>query len=178
MHQNLVFRLAARRLFILFIISIAIVWGVSEVAFLLQKEAYDRPPKVIELVIPGGTADRIAAGQPVPAIPEEMVFVVGDTLVIHNADRIDHELGPLWVPTGTSASLNLDQASKMAYSCTFQTSRYLDLDVRQPTTWQTRVTAIALAAPATTMFIFVYSLVIRPIQPKNKPAGESVSLAK
>jgi hypothetical protein len=167
MSSRRILRLAARRLMILFVLSSAVVWAVSESAFLLQKETFDRPSKVIELVIPDGTAERIAAGQSVPSIPEEMVFVVGDTLVVHNNDRSDHQLGPLWVPAGTSASLNLDQASKLAYSCTFQASRYLGLDVRKPTNWRTRLVALLLAAPATTLFIFVYSLVLRPITPEH-----------
>jgi hypothetical protein len=178
MSNRQLFRLAARRLVILFVISVAVVWAVSESAFLLQKETFDRPSKVIELVIPEGTAERISAGQPVPSIPEEMVFVVGDTLVVHNKDLSDHQLGPLWVPAGTSASLNLNQASKLAYACTFQTSRYLGLDVRKPTNWQTRLTALLLAAPATTLFIFVYSLVLRPIKQKNNQPVPGVSAVK
>jgi hypothetical protein len=177
MSNQIIFRLAMRRLAILFLISVAVVWAVSESAFMLQKEEFDRPAKVIELVIPDGTAERISAGQLVPSIPEEMVFVVGDTLVVHNQDLSDHQLGPLWVPAGTSASLNLNQESKLAYTCTFKPSRYLGLDVRKPTNLQTRITAVLLAAPATALFVFVYSLVLRPIKPKFPPVS-SVSLVK
>lgn len=163
-------RLGARRLAILFLASLVLVFLGSEGAFILQKETYDRAPKVIELVIPPGTADRIAAGQAVPSIPAEMVFVIGDTLVVHNRDSADHVLGPVWVPAGTSASLAMEKASKVVYDCSFRTSRYFGLEVKEPTTWRTRLTALVLAAPATTVFLFVYSLVIYPLQPRKKPA--------
>ena len=168
--SKVIMRLGARRLVILFVISVALVFLGSEGAYIFQKEAYDRAPRVVELVIPAGTAEQISAGKSVPSIPAEMVFVIGDTLVVHNEDSADHTLGPVWVPAGTSASLAMEKASKFAYDCSFQSSKYLGLEVKQPTTWQTRLTALALAAPATTVFIFVYSLVIWPLQPRKKPA--------
>ena len=97
----------------------------------------DRAPQRIELVIPAGTADQIASGQAVPSIPTDMVFVVGDTLVVKNEDTASHQLGPIWVPPGTSASLNLDTANRYSYACSFQPSRYLGLDVRSRVTCST-----------------------------------------
>jgi hypothetical protein len=174
MDTKLVIRRGARRLAILFAISLVLVFTGSEVAYIFQKEAYDRAPQVVELIIPAGTADLIANGKAVPtSIPEEMIFVVGDTLVVHNEDSADHVLGPVWVPAGTSASLVMEKASRFAYECSFQSSNYLGLDVRQPTTWGTRLTALALAAPATTVFLFVYSLVIFPIRARYE-AGDTL----
>jgi hypothetical protein len=175
MDSRVVMRLGARRLVILFVVSLVLVFLGSEGAFIFQKEAYDRAPRVIELVIPAGTAEQIAAGKSVPSIPAEMVFVIGDTLVVHNQDSADHVLGPVWVPAGTSASLAMEKASKFAYDCSFQSSRYFGLEVKQPTTWRTRLTALALAAPATTVFLFVYSLVIFPIQPGKRQAGTGLN---
>lgn len=158
-----ILRLGAKRLLILFAISLAAVWGVSEVAFAIQKEKYDRPPQQVELVIPAGTSERVQAGEPAPSIPEEMVFVLGDTLLVKNQDAIDHQLGPVWVPPGAQARLVLEEPGKFAYSCSFQPTRYLGLDVRKPTTWSTRLTALGLATPALAFFMFVYSLILRPI---------------
>jgi hypothetical protein len=161
-----ILRSGAKRLLVLFGISLAAVWLVSEVAFGLQKEKHDRPPQHVNLVIPAGTFERVEAGQPAPSIPEEMIFVLGDTLVVKNEDSVDHQLGPVWVPAGSQASLVLEQPGKYAYSCSFQPNRYLGLDVRKATTWVTRATALGLATPALAFFLFVYSLVLRPIQPK------------
>ncbi len=54
-----------------------------------------RPPQEIVLTIPSGTADQVARGEQPPSIPENMVFVVGDTLVVKNDDTVDHKLGPV-----------------------------------------------------------------------------------
>jgi hypothetical protein len=159
-----ILRLGAKRLFILSAISLAAVWAVSEVAFAIQREKSDRPPKQVELVIPTGTSERVEAGEPAPSIPEEMVFVLGDTLLVTNQDAVDHQLGPVWVPSGSQASLVLEEPGKFAYSCSFQPTRYLGLDVRKPTTWGTRLTALGLATPALAFFLFVYSLILRPIE--------------
>ncbi len=152
------------RIVIVLVLSILLVGAINEGAFLLLKENNDRAPQTVELVIPDGTAEQIAAGEAVPSIPEEMVFVRGDVLQVINQDRVDHQLGPIWVPAGSSGSLVLDQAEKFAYRCSFQTSRYLGLDVRVGTTFNSRIQALLLAAPPTAVFLFIYSLLIFPIR--------------
>jgi hypothetical protein len=156
------------RLIITFLISLALVWVGSEVAFYFLRENTDRVPQEIELVIPSGTAEMVAAGESVPSIPDEMTFVLGDTLIVNNEDSVDHQLGPLWIPPRSKASLVLDAADRYAYSCSFQTSRYLGLNVKQATTWQTRLVALGYTVPATTAFLFIYSLALWPINPKPK----------
>lgn len=156
-------RQGLKRLIIVFLISLILVWVGSEVSFYFLKESSDRAPETIELVIPAGTAELIAGDQPNPSIPEEMVFVLGDTLVVKNDDSVDHQLGPLWIPPQSKASLVLDTADRYAYSCSFQPSQYLGVNVKQPTTWETRLVALGFAVPATTAFIFIYSLVLWPI---------------
>jgi hypothetical protein len=108
------------RFIIIFILSMGVIWIFSEGTHWLLREDYDRNPQVVELVVPLGAAQRVAAGEPVPSIPDEMIFVVGDTLTVKNEDSVDHELGPLWVPAGSSASLVLDQPRKFMYTCSFQ----------------------------------------------------------
>ncbi len=163
------------RLIIVLLISVALVSVFNEAAYFMQKEKSDRAPETIELTIPAGTAARVEAGEDVPAIPQEMIFVLGDTLQVTNHDEVSHQLGPIWVPAGSSASLVMEKADKYAYSCSFATSRYLGLDVRQPTTLGTRLTALGLAAPTMTALFFIYSVLIFPIKPSEKleTAGKS-----
>jgi hypothetical protein len=157
------------RFLVIFILSMGVIWIFSEGTHWLLREDYDRTPQVVELIVPLGAAERVAAGEPVPSIPDELVFVVGDTLLVKNEDVVDHELGPLWVPAGSSASLVLEQPRKFMYACSFQDTRYLGIDVRQPTTWTTRITALAVASPATAIFIFIYSILVWPIKSQEKP---------
>jgi hypothetical protein len=163
------------RLIIVLVISVILVTIFNEAAYLMQKEKSDRAPQTIELAIPAGTAARVEAGEDVPAIPQEMTFVLGDTLQVTNYDSVSHQLGPIWVPAGSSASLVMENAEKYAYSCSFATSRYLGLDVRQPTTLATRLTALGLAAPTMTVLFFIYSILIFPVKTPEplETAGQS-----
>jgi hypothetical protein len=173
MVKNTVIRQALYRISFLAVISLAFVWGISEIAFQFQKTDKDRPPQEVELIIPSGTAAKIAEGEENPSIPTEMSFVIGDILVVKNEDVVDHVLGPLWIPPGASANLKLEQANKFAYSCSFQPTQYFGVDVEKPTTWETRVTAFSLAVPGTVGFLFIYSLILWPIKPRVKKEGDN-----
>ncbi len=157
----------ARRLGVCFVVALVFVLVISEVAFVSQRESGDRQPETVELVIPPGTARMVAAGQANSAIPAELSLVLGDTLLVRNEDTVDHQIGPVWVPPGSSASLEMEQPDKYAYSCSFRPSRYLGLDVREPTTLSTRLTGLGLAVPPTTMFLFTYSLLLFPVRKRE-----------
>jgi hypothetical protein len=146
--------------------GLLLAWGLSEAAFVLLKNNSDHLPQRFELVIPAGTAARIAAGQAVPSLPPNLSFVVGDTLVVKNEDVVAHQLGPVWAPPGASASLNLDQASQLAYECTFQPGRYQGLDVRPRVTLTTRLQAIFFAGPPMGVLILLYGLIVWPLRPR------------
>jgi hypothetical protein len=156
-----------------YLVRLAIVLGISlvfalifnEVSYLLLKDDGDRAPETIQLVIPEGTAQDIESGEQTLEIPVEMTFVIGDVLEVVNQDEVPHQLGPVWVPPGAMGSLVMEQAGKFAYSCSFQSTQYLGLDVRPPTTISTRVTALALTVPTLASLIYIYSLLIVPVKP-------------
>jgi hypothetical protein len=158
-----------RRIGISMLLGLIIGAVVSEVSYLLLQEV-NRPPERVEIVIPEGTADRVARGESPPTIPDEMTFVLGDTLVVNNRDVTDHELGPLWIPPGTSASLQLDQVEEYAFICTFQPTKYLGVDVREPLTLWTRLSGILLAGLPLGALFSVYSLVAWPLEETEKPS--------
>jgi hypothetical protein len=99
-----------------------------------------------------------------------MVLVVGDTLVVQNQDSTAHQLGPLWVPAGSSASLSFDRAEKSAYSCSFVPGKYLGLDVNEPITISTRIIGILSAGVPLGFLLALYIVfAVLPAQ-KAKPA--------
>ena len=163
MNAQLAFQYVAR-FFIILALSVAAVWLISEVGIRLQDENAARAPTTIELVIPEGTAARVATGEDAPEIPAEMSFVLGDSLVLRNEDTVPHTLGPLYAPAKGSASMRLNQADHFALACSFSTTQYLGLNVRPPTTLSTRLLGIAFAAPPTAAILFVYSLIVFPIR--------------
>ena len=155
------------RLLIVASLTLAFVLLFFEIVFILQKDESDRAPKTIEILIPMGTADRIAAGNSEPFIADDMVFVLGDVLEVKNNDKVPHQLGPVWVPPGATSKLLMEQANKFTYTCSFEPDQYLGLEVRQATTLATRLTGVSLAAPTMTALVYLYSLLIFPVQPKN-----------
>jgi uncharacterized membrane protein YraQ (UPF0718 family) len=138
---------------------------ISEISYQFLRET-SRAPETIELVIPEGTAEQIARGETPPTIPEEMTFVVGDVLLVHNQDITDHQLGPVWIPASTSASLNLDEVNNFIFACSFQPSSYLGLDVREPVTLATRIGGVIFSGLPLGAIIALYSLIVWPIKSK------------
>jgi len=155
---------AFRRGVIILVISFVFVFAFSEIAYALTQSAPDRAPQEIALVIPAGTAEKVAAGETEPSIPQEMSFVQGDTLIVQNDDTADHQLGPLFIPAGSRASLPLQKASNFEYDCSFQPDQLFGITVRQQATFSFRFFAIAYATPATAIFVYVYSLAAFPLK--------------
>lgn len=163
-----------RRLLIVFLISLALVFLISELAFLLQVKLgdTDRAPDTIELVIPEGTAEQVEAGQPVPSIPSELVFVLGDVLLVKNEDVVTHQLGPVFVPPNSSASLPMEEAENLTLTCSFQPSKFLGLEIKEPTTLSTRLLALLFATPPTVLIAYLYSLVAYPVAGRKDEAQD------
>ena len=162
------------RLGIILVISFVFAFAFNEVTYRLQKEPTDRAPQVIQLIIPQGTAQLVAAGEPVPDIPAEMVFVVGDVLEVINKDNSSHQLGPVWVPAGSTGRLVMDRAENVRYSCSFQDQQYLGLETRPPTTFTTRLTALFLTVPTLAVVLFLYSIAAMPLKKQeiDPPASQ------
>jgi hypothetical protein len=157
-------RLMIQRFLVCIALGIVIAIGINEFTFIFLKSDAGRGPQRIELLIPAGTATRIAKGEPNLSIPKNMVFVAGDTLVVKNQDIVDHRLGAMFIPTGTSASLILNDANNYSYQCSFQPSQVFGLDVQEPVTSATRVYGILIAGlPLGVMFV-IYSLIIWPVK--------------
>jgi len=144
----------------------------SEATFLFIGQTA-REPKVIQVTVPAGTAELVRRGEQPPSIPKDMTFVVGDTLEVVNQDTVDHQIGPLWIPPGTSASLVLGKPENLAFECSFQAGKYIGLDVREPLTLFTRVYGILFAGIPMGILIAIY-MVILPSKKKNDVAKENL----
>jgi len=142
----------------------------SEVAFGLQRNTVSRPPRTVELVIPAGTSDQVARGT--SSIPQDLVIVAGDTLLVRNQDTVAHTLGPLYIPSGSSASLRLGQAGSLSYACSFEPSKYFGLTVQEALTLGVRLEGIIVAGVPLGILIGLYSLIVRPLK---KPGPSQTS---
>jgi hypothetical protein len=158
-----------KRILISVLLGLAVATVTTEISYQVLKRE-NREPQEIELLIPAGTAQDVASGQTPPGIPDDMNFVVGDTLVVVNQDEVDHQLGPLWIPPGTSASLSLDAEENYILDCSFQPGKVLGIDVLQPVTLGTRLTGILFAGFPLGALFAVYSIVIASDKKKEKAA--------
>lgn len=145
-------------------IGIVLAVIINESSFFFLKSEAGRPPEEIRLVIPAGTAGQVAQGQQPPSIPADMVFVVGDTLTIENQDVVDHNMGPMFIPAGSSASMSFNSASNLVYTCSFQANSSFGLDVREPVTWGTRIYGVIFAGIPLGSLLALYSFIIWPLK--------------
>lgn len=156
-----------RRIALSLLIGLLVGLTISEVSYLLLRES-NRPPEVVSLDIPLGTAAQVAEGIAPPSIPDEMTFVVGDTLLVRNNDSTDHQLGPLWIPAGSTASMNLDDNQNFIFACSFQPSNYFGLDVREPVTFWTKVGGVIFAGVPLGAILALYSIITWPIKKETE----------
>ena len=158
-----------KRLLISLLIGLALGAAISEIPFIFLQETA-RPPQEVVLTIPLGTAEQVARGEQPPSIPPDMIFVVGDTLIVKNDDAVDHKLGPLWIPANSSAQLPLRQVENLAFECTFQPGKYFGLEVHEPLTISTRIFGIIFAGLPMGVLIALYSLIVPVKKTENVPA--------
>lgn len=156
-----------RRILLSLAAGLLVGFALSEISFLFLRQD-NRPAGEVELVIPRGTAEKVEAGESPLSIPEGMSFVRGDVLVVQNQDVVDHQLGPLWIPAGQTASLNLDEENNFVYSCSFSASSVFGIDVSEPVTIWTRITGILFSGLPMGAVIWIYSLVIWPMDRKKE----------
>jgi len=161
-------RIVAKRILISLLVGLLLGTALGEIPFLFLRETARSPQEII-LTIPAGSAEQVSRGEQPPSIPPNMIFVVGDTLVVNNQDTVDHKLGPLWIPPNSSAQMSLDQEDNFAYECTFQAGSYFGLDVREPLTLSTRLDGILRAGLPVAILIALYSLAM-PVK-KNENAS-------
>ncbi len=156
-----------KRILVSILLGLLVAAVTIEISYQVLKRE-NREPQQIQLVIPAGTAQDVASGQVPPSIPEDMTFVVGDTLVVVNHDEVDHQLGPLWIPAGTSASLKLDTEENYILECSFQPAKVFGMDVLQPVTLGTRLTGILFAGFPLGALFAVYSILLGSDKKKEK----------
>ena len=118
--------------------------GAFSVAGWVMYGGTTRAPQRIEFVIPEGTARRVQAGEAVPSIPAKWVFVVGDVLVFRNEDVSNHDVGPFWIPAGTTITVPLERATTYSYLCTVHPSGAIALEVQPRNSWTRTLTPTLL----------------------------------
>ncbi len=146
------------------LVSFGMGFLISEGSFYILNQGKPPQNKDFVLEIPLGTAERIEEGLSVPSIPENMVFYEGDRIIVKNDDNVSHQLGPVWVPAGSSGTLDLGEQQKYSISCSFQPNKSLGLDIRQKTNSATRAQGVLAIGLPSSVLLFLFSIVLKPIE--------------
>lgn len=149
------------RILLPMLLGFGIGYLMSEGPAALIDDPTSRPKREVELVIPPGTAERVAEGQASPSIPEGLRMATGDTLVVHNQDDVPHQLGPMWVPPGTTGRLVFPRTITGRYACSFTPVGYFGIQVEPRLTGFERfvfvlVSGFPFAAVLTLVSVFLW----------------------
>ncbi len=166
MKSNVRNRLAFR---LLISLIIAFIFGffVSEVSFRILTKNTERDVETFEINIPEGTAERVEKGLPIPSIPASMIFLEGDKIVVNNKDSISHQLGPIWVPAGSTGILTLEKPKSYSLACTFQPSKVMGLEVQTRLTNDIRFQGILAIGLPSGILGWLFSIVVYPLDLKK-----------
>lgn len=138
----------------------------------LVDDPTSRPVQEIELVIPAGTAARVAAGEAAPAIPDGLRLATGDTVLVRNLDEVPHQLGPMWVPAGATGRLVFPRTIAGPYSCSFTPAGTFGIEVEPRLSSFERfvfvlVAGMPFAAVLTLVSVFLWFAHRAPPHPTN-----------
>ncbi len=81
------------------------------------------------IVIPIGTADRLAAGDPVELIPADLRFQLRDRLVVVNNDSSTHVVGPFTVAAGQRLTKRFSEAATLTGACSLHPSGTITIEI-------------------------------------------------
>jgi len=167
----------AVRIIVPVLVGFALGFVMSEGPALWVNDPTSRPAQTVELVIPDGTGERVAAGETAPAIPDGVKLATGDTLLVRNQDRVSHQLGPMWIPAGSTARLVFPRTVSARYSCSFTPVRTFGIQVEQRLTGYERfvfflVAGLPFAGLLTVVSVFLW---FSQKSPPRSGSGETAS---
>lgn len=149
------------RIFLGLAVGVLFGWLLSSLSYQFSEDKTTvREPQTVQIVIPYGTESQMEQGSYSPTIPDSMTFVQDDILIVRNEDTVAHQLGPLFIPSGTSSALKLDTASDYTYSCSFLPKKFIGLNVLQRVTPGLQFQGILAIGLPSGMMLAVYSYML------------------
>ena len=90
----------------------------------------EQPGRVVEVVVPAGTMDKLNAGENVDVMPRRLELRVGDTLLIRNDDKWPHDVGPYRVGANTKLQLKYQAPGEFEGECPLSEDGRYEIIVR------------------------------------------------
>ncbi|TAK79509.1 MAG: hypothetical protein EPO16_01880 [Dehalococcoidia bacterium] len=136
---------AARRYGPMVAACFALAWGISLGWWLLLPGT-----RTVELVVPQGAAEAVAAGRPDVTLPDRLELRRGDTLAIRNEDVSVHRVGTATVPPGHTVRIAVTTALLGAAGllCSFHPSGSIGIaPLARPGIWHTAIPTLIAGVP-------------------------------
>ena len=84
------------------------------------------------VVIPAGTAERLAAGEDVALLPDDLRFRLRDRLVVVNDDLSSHQVGPFVVAPGQRLEKRFSEAATLDGFCSLHATGRITIEITKP----------------------------------------------
>jgi plastocyanin len=86
--------------------------------------------ELVQVEVAAGTAERLAAGEPIELLPATLEVAVGDRLEIVNNDHVTHQVGPYTVAPGQILRQSFTSPGTLEGACTLHPSGAIRIVVR------------------------------------------------
>ncbi len=145
-----------------FLATTTFIWLVSLLS--LHLTSTNSPERVHRLVIPAGTATRIAAGANALALPSTMGFATGDILELVNQDEAPHAIGAWRVAPHGMLTVRFSKPTSSSFFCSIHPSGTLDIQVRaRGVDLSSTILPTLTLGPGLAVVLFVVRRIIRSL---------------
>ena len=96
---------------------------------LVASRVFDAGGRTHTFVVPLGTADRVAAGEDVTVIPDDLRLRMSDRLVVINEDSTTHRIASIVVGAGERVETRVSEAVTLTGFCSLHPSGQIAIEI-------------------------------------------------
>lgn len=109
------------------LLGLVLLASAATLLLAIQSQGSGQP---LQIEVAAGTAERLAAGEPVELLPPTLEMDVGDRLEIVNEDHVTHQVGPYTVAPGQTLRQSFTSPGTLEGACTLHPSGAIRIVVR------------------------------------------------
>jgi plastocyanin len=109
------------------LLGLVLLTSAGALALVIQSQL---ATELVQVEVAAGTAERLAAGEPIELLPATLEVAVGDRLEIVNNDHVTHQVGPYTVAPGQILRQSFTSPGTLEGACTLHPSGAIRIVVR------------------------------------------------